>query len=813
MMPPRLGTWRLLRSQPGAYESPAALPPSSADWLAATVPGTVGAALQAAGRWQPDDAFDFDAADWWYCTVLEGEGEALLRFDGLATIAEVFLDGVAVLAGDNMFLSHELVVALSGRHDFAIAFRSLDAHLAGRKSRARWRPRLVRPPSLRLVRTLLLGHVPGWGPPVQAVGPWRGVSVVAADALRIVERSLDARFDRDGEGLLDVVVRLSRPVEGWVTARCGDIDFVLIDEGDGRLRGRVEIPDVRRWWPHTHGEPALYPVDVTAGGQSFALGAIGFRTVAIDRGADGQGFGLLVNGVPVFCRGACWTTPDIVALPFSREAHEPLLRLAREGGMNMIRVGGTMGYQGDAFHALCDELGLMVWQDFAFANFDYPANDENFRASVDTEARQFLARTVGSPSLCVLCGASEVAQQASMLGMPPPLWSNALFDEVLPAACAALRSDVPYTPHSPWGGAMPFQADVGISHYYGVSAHRRPIEEARRAHVRFSAESLGLANVPDVAAFAIEPEAPAIVHPAFTERHAHDVGASWAFEAIRNHYTEALYRIDVAALRRDDPERFLAYARATSAEVMEATFAEWRREGSVTRGALVWFLRDLFPGAGWGVIDATGAPKAAYYGLKRAFRPCGLVLTDENLNGLKVSLYNEAATKRSVKLTLACLREGETPVMRAEADFVLAPRSTIGLAATTLWGGFFDTTYAFRFGEPSHDVTVARLTDATTDQVLADAFHFPLGRGHERRNVELDAVARRDLSGWQLTLQTRRLAQSVRLTCPDTTFSDNYFHLAPGFPRTILGPPAFIPELCTIEALNGTGFSKTVIED
>ncbi len=803
MTAPRLGPWLMLRAEPGKITQPGDLGAASAEWLPAPVPGTVGMALQAAGRWQPDDAVDFDAADWWYRTILEGDGAAVLRFEGLATIAEVFLDGARVLASDTMFLAHEVALDLTGRHDLVIAFRSLDAHCAGRKGRARWRPRLVRPPSLRFVRTLLLGHIPGWGPPVHAVGPWRGVCVEAADTLRIVERSLSARFDRDGDGLLDVTLHLSRPVNGWVTARCGDIDFVLVDEGDGLLRGRVEIPDVRRWWPHTHGEPALYPVSVTSGAETFALGNVGFRTIAIDRDADGQGFGLVVNDVPVFCRGACWTNADIVALPSSREAYQPLLLLARDAGMNMIRVGGTMGYEGDAFHALCDEFGLLVWQDFAFSNFDYPASDPAFRASVDAEARHFLKHTQGSPSLAVLCGASEVAQQASMLGMPTALWSNALFDDVLPAACAALRPDVPYVAHSPWGGAMPFQADVGISHYYGVSAHRRPIEEARRAQVRFSAESLGFANVPD-RPVALEPDAPATVQPKYTERFAHDVGAVWAFEGIRNHYTEALYGVDVAALRRDDPERFLAYARATSAEVMEATYAEWRREGSVTRGALVWWLRDLFPGAGWGVIDSAGAPKAAYYGLRRAFRPCGLVLTDENLNGLKVSLFNEAATERAVTLTLTCLREGETPVMHAATELVLAPRSTIALAATTLWGGFFDTTYAFRFGEPSHDVTVARLADAATGIVLADAFHFPLGRSHAcRDDLGLEATAKRDGDGWCVTLTTRRLAQSVRLAGPGATFADNHFHLAPGFPRDIAMTGD--PDRCTATTLNGVG--------
>ena len=532
----------------------------------------------------------------------------------------------------------------------------------------------------------------------------------------------------------------------------------------------------------------------------------------LDRDADGRGFGLVVNDAPVFCRGACWTTPDIVALPCTREALLPSLTLARDAGMNMIRVSATMGYEADAFYALCDELGLMIWQDFAFANFDYPASDPAFRASVEAEAHHFLTRTRASPCLAVLCGASEVAQQAAMLGMPAALWSNELFDKVLADAAAALRPDVPYTPQSPWGGELPFVADHGISHYYGVSAHRRPIEEARRAGVRFSAESLGLANVPDVAPVALEPDRPAIVHPAYVERRAHDVAASWAFEAVRNHYTRTLYDLDVAALRAEDPLRFLDYARATSAEVMEATFAEWRREGSCTRGALVWFLRDLAAGAGWGVIDALGVPKAAYWGLKRAFKPVGLALTDENLNGLKVSLFNETAAARAVRLTLTCLREGETAVMSAATDLVLQPRRTIALPATTLWGGFFDTTYAYQFGEPSHDVTVARLLDAD-GAYLAEAFHFPLGRGHARHDLGLTATLIGDEAGWSLEVATRRLAQSVRISGDDqrpggswpegSQPDDNWFHLAPGAARVIaLGRAARRPS-GTITALNG----------
>ena len=237
---------------------------------------------------------------------------------------------------------------------------------------------------------------------------------------------------------------------------------------------------------------------------------------------------------------------------------------------------------------------------------------------------------------------------------------------------------------------------------------------------------------------------------------------------------------------------------------MELTFAEWRREGSPTRGALVWWLRDLGDGAGWGLIDVGGCPKAAYWGCRRAFQPIGLALTDENLNGLRISLINETAEPRPVRLALRCLRDGAVPVMNASAELTLQPRLTVAFAATTLFGGFFDTTYAFRFGEPSHDVTVARLCDAASGEMIAEAFHFPLGRGHARRDLGLAASLSRRGTDWLLHLTTRRLAQSVRIRCRDARPSDNYFHLAPGEGRTLLlsGAGDAAPS-GTVEALDG----------
>ena len=148
----------------------------------------------------------------------------------------------------------------------------------------------------------------------------------------------------------------------------------------------------------------------------------------------------------------------------------------------MLRVSGTMVYEERAFHDLCDELGILVFQDFQLANLDYPADHPAFAASLRAEAAEFLGRTQLSPSLAVLCGGSEVEQQSAMLGLPQQAREEALaplYDGLLPEACAAARPDVPYARNSPTGGTLPFQVDTGLSHYYGVGAYLRPLEDAR----------------------------------------------------------------------------------------------------------------------------------------------------------------------------------------------------------------------------------------------------------------------------------------------------------------------------------------------
>ncbi|WP_205519716.1 glycoside hydrolase family 2 protein [Pyxidicoccus caerfyrddinensis] len=798
--------WQAVAVEPGAVDHPSRLAERALAWLPALVPGTAASLLRAAGPFDLDRPPPLDTRDWWYRTDVSlppAEGGAVfLRFDGLATLAEVWLDDEPVLRSDNMFLAHSVDVTrwAGGTRRLALRFRSLAAALQERRARPRWKTRLVDAPHLRWFRTTLLGHIPGWCPPVPPVGPWRPVSVEHHVGLSVEQADLRSSVVGEGGSVtVDLRVRAWSPVRG-ATVRVGEGSAPLVCEAAGegvwRLHGEARLDSVERWWPHTHGEPRLYPVqvDVTLeGGASVSLdaGRVGFRTVELST-ADG-GFALSINGVPVFCRGACWTPLDVVSLGGTEKDYAEALDLARSAGMNILRVGGTMVYEDDRFYEACDARGILVWQDFMFANMDYPAEDAAFSANVRREAEQFLSRVQGSPSLTVLCGNSEAEQQAAMMGMAPAMWTGPLFEKVLPEAGTALRPDVPYWRSSPSGGAMPFHTRTGVTHYYGVGAYLRPMEDARRAGVRFASECLAFANVPEDATIErmlADGEAPAH-HPKWKARVPRDPAAGWDFEDVRDHYVGVLFGVEPARLRYSDMARYLALGRVTSGEVMAATLAEFRRPGSTCHGALVWFFRDLWPGAGWGVVDSTGLPKAAYYGVKRASGSVLLSLSDEGLDGLDLNVTNDSGTALDAELEVAFYRDGEVVVARGRAPAIVPARGSVRLSAEAMAGHFMDSTYAYRFGPPGHELAVASLFERGSGRLLQRAFHFAHAAMAARRgDVGLEAVAFPGADGSHtVRLRAKRFVQAASFETPGHVPEDNYFHLAPGDERTVVLRP------------------------
>jgi beta-mannosidase len=755
----------------------------------AAVPGTVAAALNQAGLFDPANPIPLQDRDWWYrCRLNEPAGPAVLRLGGLATLAEIFLNGSLIGRSDSMYVALDLAVELTGEDELAIRFHALTEALAAKGPRALWRPRLLDDQGLRLVRTTLLGHMPGWAPTIQAVGPYRPVRLIRPGRISIDQVRIAADLTEDGDGLLAVS---AENVPAGLVLRCAGVEAAFVGDGERSIATLV-VPRVQAWWPSTHGTPALYDLEVVLDGEVHPLARTGFRHLEV---STGDAFGIAVNGVPIFCRGAVWTNADLLTLAGDRATYLPLLQQLVDAGANLLRVPGIATYEAPAFFELCDELGLLVFADFMFANFDYPAADPTWLGLVETEVRQFLQARQGNPSLAVCSAGSEIAQQASMLGLPPQRWYSTLATDVLPGLVAEWRPDLGYVPGSPSGGPVPFSPDGGVGHYYGVGAYERPLEDARRANVGFATECLAFANLSDDDDLDLDAGVP------------QDPGTDWDFADTRNHYVERLYDLDRDQLRADAPLAFADFGRAAVAEVATETFTEWRRAGSSCRGALIFHLADLEPGAGWGVLDSTHRPKSIFRALARVWRPVWLGLTDEGTNGLRVQLANDTADAVSAELELFGLRDGTVVVARATAEVTLEPRSTTAINATDLYGGFFDYTYAYRFGAPELDVSVARLR--VDGEVVSEAFGFPQGRPAALAPATLQAEVHETPDGWTIHLTTDRFAQSVHLHVPGFAVADDWFHVVPGGVKVIevrpLPPTALdVRPTGVVRALAGT---------
>ena len=792
--------WVCAATPPGEAQTPEELDGLSLNWHPVTIPGTAAAALRAQNVPGAADR-DYDAEDWWFRCVFPGPAgkpgwdvpvsneSYRLGLDGLATVADVWLNGRHVHHGENMFIANEIDVSDPLDHnELLIRCTALGPLLAAKRPRPRWKTSLVRHQNLRWYRTTLFGRMPAWAGKTAPVGPVRPVWLKQRPAVEVVSKNLIATCEGEG-GKVQVALRLRGSFEGESKAvlRVGgatcQLEMRLDGEGectDLVVSGVLTLDAVERWWPHTHGSQTLYQVDVEFDGQHISLGKIGFRRISVDRSEGG--FQILVNDIPVFCRGACWVPIDPVSMASSPQVVREALQLLCSAHMNMVRITGTTIYEGEAFFDACDEFGMLIWQDCMFANMD-PPQDDVFTSSVESEIRQVLGGLQGRPSLVVVCGGSEVEQQASMLGLPPERRRMPLFEDLLPELVMEILPGTSYVTSSPSGGDPPFRVDTGVGHYYGVGAYLRPPQDARRANVSFAAESLAFATPPERQTVDEVFGSAAVCghHPAWKMAVPRDVGSSWDFEDVRDHYVRELFGVDTRELRFEDPDRALDLGRAVVAELVSEVFTEWRRPGSRCGGGLVLNARDVVPGPGWGLIDSLGRPKAPWYAMRRVLQPVAVLVTDEGVNGLRFHVVNDTAVPFAGRLRVELFARGETLVESADRNLVVPPRGALEINSGEIFDGFRDVNYAYRFGGPSYDVVGVTLSSDDGSEINR-VVHLPLGLGRPiEPDLGLAARCSQATDGtYLLHVSTRRFAQFVVVDVPGWRPSDSWFHLAPG---------------------------------
>jgi beta-mannosidase len=826
--------WQICSTPPGQISELSQLD-ESLPWQNVSGLKTVAESLRNLGQWTIDDSSPrFDALDWWYqCEFdlpsLAINKTAILGLDGLASIAEVWLNGEIVLRSTNMFHQHRLDVGsklhLVGNR-LVLGFRSLDHQLKQRRPRPRWRAPMMENQQLRYFRTTVLGRTPGWSPPCPVTGPWRSIWLLQQPKFRLNDLRLQTAVIGD-TGIVNISFQLNRlptpfsevaGVELLVTRESLQYSALFnFDVESSRYSCRLPIEQVQRWWPHTHGRPDLYAAELRITckpGDPIVvhdLGNIGFRNIEIKR--QQGSFTVCVNGVEIFCRGGSWMPLNPVTLNASEAEYSYALNQLRAAGMNMLRVSGTSSYETDVFFRLCDQLGIMIWQEFMFAGMDYP-EDEEFISSVSLEARQQLCLWQSHPSLTVVCGNAEVEQQAAMWGADRSLWTPRLFYTVLTELTKEWCPNAFYWPSATHEGAFPHQCDTGTAFYYGFGAYLLPQSDTRLSRVRFATECLAISNIPELGTLKLLPGAkqnlPKVHHPVWKIRSPRDLGSSgWDFDDVRDYYLGYYFKVDPLQLRYADHDCYLHLSKIVSGEMMAAAFNEWRSGFSVCNGALIWFLRDLWPGAGWGIIDSEGRPKSCYYYLKRVLQPISVSLSDEASNGYYVHISNETAQAQTVTIDVLAYKDGYQVVASGSRSIELGERNNDVLSLSLWFDHFVDLNHSYRFGQAIADSIYVCLKSSDGTK-LADTYAFPSGLANlQKSDLGLQATAKLlDDGNAQIHISCQRLAMAIHIDVDDYIPDDNYFHLAPGQNKTVTltKPQGAAKSLyATVSALNALG--------
>jgi beta-mannosidase len=742
-----------------------------------------------------------------------GRRNVEIVFDGLDTYARVFLNGKLVLEADNFYRQWRVPVLgnlRDGRNELRIVFRSpINEDLPKVAARGYELPAVNDQGEKTSVYTRKAPYQFGWdwGPRLVTCGIWKPVRLEAWDDARIVDVFLkQEELGKDRARLTaEVEVLARRPANGalpptaievTVEGFAGPAATVKIPLREGARTHKVpfEIPSPRLWWPNGYGEQPLYTVKtrLLMGGRAVdeARDRIGLRTLELHRAGDpwGKSFEFVVNGVPVFAKGANWIPADSFLPRITRERYAQLLGSARDAHMNMLRVWGGGIYESDVFYELADEMGLLLWQDFHFSCSLYPA-DKKFLKNVEVEAEQAVRRLRNHPSLALWNGNNEMEAGWFQWGwkerFPGWLWSDyqAIFHEMLPKVVARFDPTRSYWPSSPSANreAAPGDPGNGDMHYWGVWHGAEPFSAFERQKTRFMSE-YGFQSFPEmktIRSFARWDDL-AIDSPVMMSHQKHPRGNQLIREYMLRDYREP----------KDFPS-FLYVSQVLQAEGIKLGAEYLRRSRPRTMGSLYWQLDDCWPVASWASIDYFGRWKALQYYARR-FYAALLVSTSEEDGQVDVHVVSDLVTPVAATLEVRLLDLAGVVVWEKKQDVTVAPLASekhLSIPRAELLSG----------REASAVFLHVRLV-ADGRALAENARFFVPPKDMALRKPQIKVETTPAEGGFKATLSTDILARHVRLVyAPDDgSFSDNYFDLVPGRPvevtyrtKGVVEPEAF----------------------
>ena len=632
----------------------------STAWLNATVPGVVHTDLlnleiienpfngtaEPKLQWIEKKTWEYQANFTPDNNILDKE-EQILVLEGVDTYADVYVNDELVQKTDNMFLAWRIDVKgkiKSGENKLRVVFHpAYDVA----EPLAKKYPKLPADndkgePYKTSVFTRKAPYSYGWdwGPRYATVGLWRPVMLEGYNTLRIESTQVIQKTQSQELATLDMNVAIEANKEGEVMIAVADTmgnifakKSLKLVKGINIVNMPFQIENPKLWWPNGSGEPNLYAlqtmvVDHNGAKLDSKTERIGIRTVRWvqepDSVGNGKSFYVEVNGVPIFSKGANYIPQDSFLPRVTSERYEEIVNVTKESNMNILRVWGGGIYENDEFYELCDENGIMVWQDFIFGCSLYPW-DKEFFANVEKEAVENVKRLRNHPSIVLWCGNNEITELWHHWGYQKVYkWTEteqkeifagmeALFYELLPNVLKNQDTTRYYHPSSPtYGRGNPQSQIEGDVHYWGVFHDEEPFSVYKDKPGRYSNEY------------------------GFQSLACYDTYREYFEEKDMKLYSDAMvihqknfkgYRVIEEYMSRDLPilkDNFRTYVYLTQIlqqEGIKIAMEGHRSRRPWTMGSLYWQLNDLWPVASWSSLDSEGRWKALQFQAKRSFAP------------------------------------------------------------------------------------------------------------------------------------------------------------------------------------------------
>ncbi|MEX2444771.1 MAG: glycoside hydrolase family 2 protein [Alkalispirochaeta sp.] len=557
-------------------------------------------------------------------------------------------------------------------------------------------------------------------------------------------------------------------------------------ERSGEVTVTLSVERPHLWWPAGYGAQPIYTVEVSWGGGSRSL-RTAFRTVEVVNARDETGASMFfrVNGRDVWAKGANWIPVDAFPARQTDDRYRALLEDAQRAYMNMIRVWGGGQYEPDVFYDICDELGLLVWQDFMFSCSLYPS-EPWFMEEVAQEVRSQVKRLTSHPSIALWCGNNE---NIGALGWFEESLTNPgrylidfdrLNNGVVGREVRALDDTRVFWPSSPAAGEGDFSDNwhddsSGDMHYWNVWHEGKPFSAYYEVTPRFCSEFgfQSFPSVPTVRSFAGEehmnPTAPDVEH-----HQRHGRGNTVILETMSRYF-----RIPFSF------EDFVYLSQVQQAMAISMAVTYWRSRRPVSMGALYWQLNDLWPVVSWSSIEYDGRWKLLHHEAKRFFAPLRVaVFTKDGM--LEVHLLNDTADRISETVTIRGLNWSGASLWQDSRPVVVEPDAVTEVLRVAIAELPFDRTAGFVVATVERDAAGEDVAHRETAEAARDFALLCEYKQAVLRRPEITAHV--DASGTRVTVHCSGAPAfwtAIELDQAAARLGDNGVLLLPGEERAI----------------------------